>query len=293
VEYGEIGDGAAAMGPPLLVLHGAGGGYDQALLLGRLMVREDYHILAPSRYGYLGTPIPQDASIEAQADAYACLLDVLEVDRVAVVAVSAGGPSGLHFALRHPARTVALVTVSAIAFGGTPEAEVHWNRMRASRALESDFVYWAGSIAVRFGLRAALVFAKRARSAPREWVGLDQILQAMLPLCDRLSGTRLDRGRCLPPDAPFDRIAAPTLVIHARDDPLVPFAHAEYIAARTPAAELMAFKTGGHYLLGHTDEIEARLASFLTASRDSCVGPGRGQGISRQSPGIPVSRRYP
>jgi 2-hydroxy-6-oxonona-2,4-dienedioate hydrolase len=265
VEYGKCGDGSAAGDMPILVLHGAGGGYDQALLVGCLMVSEKgYPILAPSRFGYLGSPIPNDSSIEAQADAYACLLDALGVERALVVAISAGGPSGLHFALRHPRRTAALVTVSAITFGGVPEAEVHWHRTWANWAMESDFLHWLGSTVARFVLRSpGLAEAIQLPLTPRERVAMEQMLKAILPLSDRLAGTHLDRGRRLPPDAPLDRISAPTLVIHARNDPLVGFAHAEHAAAKIPGAELMAFDTGGHYMLGRYDEIETRVMAFL------------------------------
>jgi 2-hydroxy-6-oxonona-2,4-dienedioate hydrolase len=265
IECGEMGDAMAADSPPVLVIHGAGGGYDQAVLLGRLMVGEGYRIIAPSRFGYLGTPIPKDPSIAAQADAYACLLDTLQVDRVTVVAISAGGPSGLHFAIRYPERMVALVTVSAITFGGALEAKVHWDRTRANRAMESDLVYWLGITVLRFALWAVpgLFEKMRARLTLTERTGMEQILQAMLPLSDRLAGTRLDQARRLTSDAPLEQIKAPTLVIHARDDALVGFAHAEHAASRIPGAELMAFETGGHYLLGHYDAIEKRLTAFL------------------------------
>ncbi|MGD9146152.1 MAG: alpha/beta fold hydrolase, partial [Anaerolineae bacterium] len=88
IEYGSAGNG-----PSVLVCHGAGGGYDQGLLIGSLMSGDDFQVIAPSRFGYLDSPIPEDSSLEAQADAYACLLDALEIDRVIVVAFSAGGPS--------------------------------------------------------------------------------------------------------------------------------------------------------------------------------------------------------
>ena len=53
--------------------------------------------------------LPADASPEAQADAHACLLDALGIPNAAVVGVSAGGPSAMQFAIRHPQRTAALV----------------------------------------------------------------------------------------------------------------------------------------------------------------------------------------
>src|SRR6476469_6134470 len=57
IEYAEIGDGS-----PLLLVHGAGGGYDQGLLLGRPLAGKGFHVIAMSRFGYLRTPRPDDAS---------------------------------------------------------------------------------------------------------------------------------------------------------------------------------------------------------------------------------------
>jgi pimeloyl-ACP methyl ester carboxylesterase len=51
-----------------------------------------------SRFGYLRTPLPADASAAAQADAHACLLDALGIRRAAIVGASAGAPSAMQFA---------------------------------------------------------------------------------------------------------------------------------------------------------------------------------------------------
>src|SRR5689334_11595528 len=48
IEYAEQGEGE-----PLLVVHGAGGGYDQGLLLARDL-GDGFRVIAPSRFGYLG-----------------------------------------------------------------------------------------------------------------------------------------------------------------------------------------------------------------------------------------------
>src|ERR1044071_3713979 len=82
IEYADRGDGA-----PVLVVHGAGGGFDQALELADGLTRAGFRVIAPSRFGYLRTPLPADASAEAQADAHACLLDALHVPRAVVMGV--------------------------------------------------------------------------------------------------------------------------------------------------------------------------------------------------------------
>ena len=85
-------------GPPILVVHGAGGGFDQGLEITAPLVASGFSVIAVSRFGYLGTPMPADASAHAQAEAHACLLDTLGIEKVAVVGASAGGPSAMDFA---------------------------------------------------------------------------------------------------------------------------------------------------------------------------------------------------
>lgn len=99
-------------GPAVLALHGAMGGCDQSLILARTLGEAGYRYVALSRPGYLGTPLAAGRSPEEQADLYAGVLDALGLGRVVVMAVSGGGPSAIHFALRHPARCAGLVLAS-------------------------------------------------------------------------------------------------------------------------------------------------------------------------------------
>src|SRR5574341_1189770 len=98
IQYTEFGEGE-----PMLIVHGAGGGYDQGEYFAKL-IGGHYRWIAPSRFGFLGTPAPNGANSSLQADAHACLLDSLGIDRVGVVGVSMGGPSSLLFALHYPQR---------------------------------------------------------------------------------------------------------------------------------------------------------------------------------------------
>src|SRR3990172_6173333 len=57
IEYAQVGDG-----PPVLIVHGAGGGFDQGLYFADPFVQAGYRIISMSRFGYLRTPLPADAS---------------------------------------------------------------------------------------------------------------------------------------------------------------------------------------------------------------------------------------
>src|SRR5215204_3835630 len=56
IEYAVVGNG-----PPVLVVHGAGGGFDQGLDIGAPLVEQGFRVIAMSRFGYLRTPLPDDA----------------------------------------------------------------------------------------------------------------------------------------------------------------------------------------------------------------------------------------
>jgi pimeloyl-ACP methyl ester carboxylesterase len=77
-------------GPAVLIIHGTPGGYDQAMLWGSSLVEEDFEIIAPSRPGYLRTPLSAGRRPAEQADTLAALIDTLGIPGVAILASSSG-----------------------------------------------------------------------------------------------------------------------------------------------------------------------------------------------------------
>ena len=81
------------MGPPLLFSYLLFGGFDLGLGAADAYLGDGFGVIAPSRFGYLGSSLQAGATPADQADAYAVLLDALGVERTAVVGFSAGGRS--------------------------------------------------------------------------------------------------------------------------------------------------------------------------------------------------------
>lgn len=135
IEYADIGEGA-----PVLVIHGAGGGFDQGLMAAHDWIGDGYRFIAPSRFGYLGTPLPLNATPVAQADAHACLLDALSIKRAAVVAASAGALSAVPLAIRHPDYVSAMVLLIPATWAPpsseTPAEEIMKKRIHNRRCPE-------------------------------------------------------------------------------------------------------------------------------------------------------------
>ena len=100
---GPIEFAAAGSGPAVLLVHGAGGGFDQVLEFVDQFAGAGFRAVAMSRFGYLRTPLPADASAAAQADAHACLLDALKIERAALFGALAVDPE------ERPLRALGLV----------------------------------------------------------------------------------------------------------------------------------------------------------------------------------------
>ena len=269
---GVIEYGMAGKGPPLMVVHGAGGGFDQGLEFSEALVQRGFSVIAMSRFGYLHTPVPADASIIAQADAHACLLDALNIPRVAIVGASAGAPSAMQFALRYPARTSALVLLVPVAYAPRPEGVPAVQSPAGleflfDTALKSDFLFWAGLRLVPQTMIRALLATPPAivkNASAEEQARISHMLQHILPISPRRLGLLNDAAVIASLKRyELERIAVPTLIFSAEDDLFGTYQGARYSAEHIPRARFVGYATGGHMWVGHQQEVIAEIASFL------------------------------
>jgi 2-hydroxy-6-oxonona-2,4-dienedioate hydrolase len=262
IEYAIEGTGA-----PALVIHGAGGGYDQGLFIAQSLP-PGFQCIAPSRFGYLGTPLPGDGSPAAQAEAHAALLESLGADRAIVLAASAGAPSALELAIRYPEGVRALILMVPRAYlpGGSVAVPLtRSNRQVLSMILSgADFAYWA---ALRIARRRVVQFLGvpadlEERAPPAERERMTTIMRSILPLSMRIRGIENDSATVLQPLA-LERVRAPTLIVTARDDLFGTLLAAQWTAERITGARLVVLESGGHLFLGRAREVNRAIADFL------------------------------
>ncbi len=276
---GPIEYAAAGSGQPVLVAHGSGGGYDAGLDLARGLIQGGFRVIAMSRFGYLRTPLPADASPAAQADAYACLLDALGIKRAAVVGASGGAPSSMQFALRHADRTTALVLLVPAAYpislaqaeqGAMPKQTPALAKFLIDNALKSDFLFWAAPRVAPKAVDEALLATPPEvieHTSADERARIAEIVDHLLPFSARRLGVLNDAANENPlPRYDLEQIAAPTLILSAADDIYGTYEGAQYSAKHIPHARFIGYSSGGHVLAGHYQEAVSEIVSFLRAN---------------------------
>lgn len=268
IEYAERG-----RGEPILAIHGTLGGWDQGLVAAEYLRVNGFRIIAPSRPGYLGTPLSTGQTFAQQGDALAALLDVLEIDRIIVFAVSGGGPAGYELAARHADRVTKLVQVDSVCIPGPipraaarlaardtlARAQIWFLTHRTRQTLTALFRLAGSDTRAVAADRAALLAAVPGRIAT-----LEATLRASLGSARRREGMKNDFTPFTP--APLDRVTCPTLIVHARSDKSVPPASAEYAHAQIIGSEL--YWMDGSHLAFALEAAETAPAYVLSWLRD-------------------------
>ncbi len=248
IEYAVTGEGEA-----VLISHSASGGYDQGLATARRFA--GFKVIAPSRAGYLRTPVTTGLTPRAMASAYGGLLDTLKINRTVVVGWSAGAMSALEFALQYPDRCRALILGGAV----TQPPPNYVLDIFASLVLsnQSDFLNWMVS-----KIAANVVIPLMEHDPDTQ-----KILSAFAtanPASKRLPGFKLDVEHMRRFHPLLETITVPTLMIHGTHDMLVPIAHAQAAVKKIPGAHLLIIPGGQHDCpIRYPDQVSPAIDRFL------------------------------
>ncbi|MBS9405274.1 alpha/beta hydrolase [Halomonas sp. TRM85114] len=261
----------AGRGPPLMMIHGAGGGFNQGLLFGHGLHEAGFQIVAPSRFGYLRSAFPDDASPAHHADVLVELLDHLGLDRIVVAGGSAGALTAAEFALRHPDRCshLALIVPAANLTGRDPVEFSAQQRAAVERVLTSDAWFWGfATLAPDMLLRTLLATdpALLAHVSAEERQRADLIRDGLMPISRKTDGLRNDGyWTGTPAQTAFERIVVPTLILSCADDLFGTADTARLLARRIPDARLVVYPDGGHIWLGHDADLARDISDFILA----------------------------
>jgi pimeloyl-ACP methyl ester carboxylesterase len=256
IEYAEIGKG-----PAVLMSHGTPGGYDGPLGILKLSHAGDrgFRYIIPSRPGYLRTSIDVGRTPQAQADAFAALLDALKIKKAAVVAESGGGPAALQFALRHPERCSALVLESAL---------VRNYKGPAPKLPQTPFAAYLRDLMFYLFQDAGIApYQAKAPQDPQITSLAKAALYGVMPYWPRRQGTENDLVQEQQLDGwPLDKITCPTLILHGTADESAPPEDARFAHARIAGSELVEFPGEDHMMsITKHKVLDQTITAFLRA----------------------------
>lgn len=257
VEYAERG-----AGQPLLVVHGIFHNCVGGLLCVRDLV-SDRRVIAPSRFGYLGSRMPSNVTPAAQADAFVAVLDALGIPQIDVVALSAGATSALQLALRHPERVKHLALLVGN-LPGSPTAVVQPFSVQLSNRQLPMWALKTFAPATMARLASAVPKAFVMTAADSRFVA--EFIDSLFPIMR--DGYEFDACVSNVDVNRYDleAIHVPTLIVHTKDDQLASHEASKRAAARISGARFVSLESGGHLMLGQMKIVRDELAAFFAES---------------------------
>lgn len=248
-------------GEAILISHGIFGGYDQGMSSLDQLVGDRYHKISISRFGYPGSAMPSDPTPLHQAEVFKELLDHLGINRAYILTTSAGGAAGIRFALEYPERVKGLILLSSAVPDRprTPDQIKELGMTGPPEAIINDFPMWFSM--TYFSVALNTMMGSQADTST--------LYETMLPVSPRKEGIAADTAitnidMTLHYAAyPVERITAPILVVHAKDDPMTKCSNTELFLDRVHA-QTRIFDTGGHLISGHGDAVGAAIREFIS-----------------------------
>lgn len=253
--YHDVGEG-----PPVVLLHGSGPGVSAWANWQTTMpalAAAGRRVLAPDLvgFGYTTTSGKPGFTVDTWLDHLTGFLDVLGLDRVDVVGNSFGGAVALHLAARHPNRVGRLVLMGSVGapFELTPALDAVWGydpETDDMAALLRLFAY------DRSRLTDELVASRHAAAArPR----VADSWRAMFP-APRQEGI----DRLALDETALQGIGNDTLLVHGRDDEVIPLSSSLHLLDKLPRADLHVMAACGHWVqIEAGDRFNRLVADFL------------------------------
>ena len=253
--YHDTGTGA-----PVLLLHGSGPGVS-AWANWRLVLpalAQHRRVIAPDLVGFGFTDRP--ANFRYTLDNWVAhavgLLDALELTQVDLVGNSFGGALTLALAIRHPRRVRRLVLMGSVGvpFPITPGLDSVWGYQPSfenMRRLMDLFAFDRGLINDELA-------ELRYRASIRP--GFQESFAAMFPAPRQAAVDALCSG-----EADIRALPNETLVIHGREDRVIPLGNSLTLANWIPNAQLHVFGKCGHWTqIEHAARFAHLVRDFLT-----------------------------
>ena len=201
---------------------------------------------------------PGDLSLERWVADLETVVDAAGLERFALLGISQGGAVAIAYAVEHPERVSHLLLYGAYARGRKRRGDEA--QARQADLLRSIIQVGWDEPTPAFRRVFTTLFLPHGSAEQMEWFDELQRNTSTAEIAARLRQARqeVDITALLP------RVQTPTLVMHARDDGMVPFAEGRLLASEIPNARFVPLESYNHILLEH----EPAWPAFLAAVDD-------------------------
>jgi 2-hydroxymuconate-semialdehyde hydrolase len=247
-------------GAPLLLIHGSGPGVTgwANWRLNIPVLAEHFTVIAPDIVGFGFTERPQDVTYDLPTWTAHVLgvLDALGVEKAHVIGNSFGGSLAMSLAIHHPDRVGKLVLMGAVGvpFDITAGLDAVWGyepSVENMRALLGLFAY---DNSLTQGDLAELRY--RASIRP----GVQEAFSTMFPEPRQVALDAMTHDV-----AAVRSITHPTLIVHGRDDMVIPMANSLAMLELIDDSQLHVFGRCGHWTqIEHAARFNELVTDFLS-----------------------------
>lgn len=260
-------------GEPLVFIHGSGPGvtaYANWRLTLPILGRE-FHCYAPDMVGFGFTERPEGISygLQTWVDQLLGFLDALGLSRVCLVGNSFGGAVALRFAVTHPDRVRRLVLMGSVGvpFPITEALDAVWGYEPSLDAMRRMLDHFAHSRELVTDELAHVRYEASIRP------GFQESFAAMFPAPRQRWVDALST-----PDEQIATVTQPTLIVHGRDDKVIPLSTSLRLHELIDDSDLHVFGRCGHWTqIERSAPFTALVSEFL--QRDAhATGPTLGAG---------------
>lgn len=256
--YHDVGEG-----PVVLLIHGSGPGVSAWANWRGVMpeLAQQFRVVAPDMLGFGGTQPEGDSTYDAATWMRHLIgfLDALGLDRFSVIGNSFGGSLALRLALARPAAVDRLVLMGSVGVAATitPGLEEVWGftpSFPRMRALLDLFAYDRTRITDELA-------ELRLAAATRPGVQESYARMFPVPRQDSLDAMTV-------PDSELATVAQPTLIVHGREDQVIPLSNSLRLLQLIGEAQLHVFGHCGHWVqIEERDAFVALVRAFLLEQR--------------------------
>lgn len=251
---------AAGSGEPLILIHGSGPGVTAYANWRGVIpdLAEDFACFAPDTLGFGYTDFPSDIrgfSMSRWVSHLIGFLDALGIARAHFIGNSYGGALTLALAVRHPERVgkIVLMGAAGLPFPITEGLEKVWGYQPSLEAMRD--------LMTTFAFDPSLVKDEIVRSRYEASIrpGAQEAFSSLFPAprqrwLDELATAEED----------LKALPHPTLIVHGREDVIVPVAQSVRFSELIPGSELHVFGNCGHWTqIEKRDRFVALVRPFL------------------------------